>query len=296
MRRLPGLLAIAALAAAALTGCASAPSGTGCGVKPGPASDTITATGAFDAASLKVSMPSPVVADTTERTTLIQGKGEPLRNGQVAKIVFHIYDGATGQLLGDIPSSYYSNTYFQQRGLIQGLGCVPEGSRVAIVVPPKDGAGEIAQTDGSVVLVGDFSDYLYARATGTPQLGKSGFPQIVRGKNGQPGVVIPESAAEPKRLQSEVTILGSGKKLTKDDSVIVQQTTVDWKNRTVTDTTWNLMKPTQLTLSDGSPVSKQLIGKKVGSQVVILLPSSVNNGTSAVEVVDLLGTLPTAQQ
>ncbi|WP_298227339.1 hypothetical protein [Gryllotalpicola sp.] len=294
MRRTPSLISAAvlvALAAATLTGCAASGNDSNCLVSSGPASDSVSATGDFGAAALDVKVPSPLTATTTERTTLIAGTGAPLQAGQYAKLDLHIYDGGTGKLIA-APSTWTSDSVsvLRSQGLTDALRCVPEGSRVAIVIPAAEGASTLgAAADSTAIIVADLSNYLLTRARGTKATLPAGFPAVTLAPNGQPGIVIPSDTPAPTTIESADSIAGHGAVLTSKDTVVVHYSTITWNTPTVTSTSWNQNAPVTIGLTGTDGLTKAIVGQRIGSQVVVLVPAADNSGTSVVFIIDLLG-------
>ncbi|UOQ89253.1 hypothetical protein MUN74_18670 [Agromyces endophyticus] len=303
------LIATAGIVAVALSGCAAqAPAP---GAEPGNSSSTIDVTGDFGKTP-KVEFPTPLTPEETECTEVIEGEGPLIQNGQPVAIDFAMYNGATGDLLqsngfGDqapVPVVASDSVVFP--GLAKGLTCAREGSRVAIVMPQKDGFGESPQAlqlgvnpGDSLVFVVDVHQAFPARADGAPQLTRDGFPAVVLAPDGRPGVTVPK-AAPPKQSEVELLKSGSGEVVEDGDQVIVQFTSVDWKTNEVSASTWEDGSATGVVAGDGGQggplppaVTKALVGKKAGSQIgVIVVPEGDDaSGSAQFYVVDVLGAL-----
>lgn len=291
MRRLPALIAAAALAAVALTGCTAAEN-TACAVSSGPASDSITATGALNGA-VTATVPAPLDVTRTERSTLIQGTGPALAAGQYAQLSITLFDGGTGQPLGKPINTFASDssTSLQVPGLVSALQCVPEGSRVAIVVPASAGASTLGvQGNDAAVAIVDLTNYFPMKATGRPVVGKPGFPTVSLAPNGNPGVKIPDNQPAPTAFGSETIKVGSGPKITSKDTVVIQYLNVSWDSPAVIGSSWSTDSPSAITLTGTDPVTKSIIGQTIGSQLVLLVPASdSSNSQASVYVIDLLG-------
>ncbi|MCL2514909.1 MAG: hypothetical protein FWD85_06100 [Microbacteriaceae bacterium] len=294
-RTVPALIVIAAVAGAALTGCsASGQASAACTVTSGSASDSIQATGGFGSTSLAATVPSPLNANRTESTTLIKGTGARVSNGGAAQLTVTIFDGATGQQTGATQQGFFpvaSKTI--GTGLAHALECATVGSRIAVVVPQSDGASALG-VQGSAALVVDVQKALPGRATGRVRPATPGFPTVVLAPSGQPGIVIGEHQ-EPTKVTSAVLKQGDGKKATANDVLIVQTQTVTWADPTTASGSWEQGAPATQSLNDKSALSSQLIGKTVGSQVVVLVPKDKSqDGQAEATVVDILGILPAA--
>jgi peptidylprolyl isomerase len=293
-RSVPALIATALVAGAVLTGCSSstvADPGS-CTVKSGSGSESIRATGAFGK-DPKAKVPSPLRVTHTQATTLIEGDGKVVGTGGVAVVSFTFFEGGTGQSADTAVNYTPVTTKAIGKGLANALSCARVGSRLAVVVAPKEGASLFGVSEGdSLVAIADIERALPGRATGSPRPATPGFPTVVLAPNGQPGIVI-GSRSEPTKTDSAVLRQGDGSVTKKTDTLIVQTQTVSWADPSTATGTWEDGSPTTQTLSDGTALSKELIGRTVGSQLIVLLPkSATQSGTAAATVVDILGRVP----
>jgi hypothetical protein len=298
----------------ALTGCAGNASANGCDspVASGEASSIVTATGAF-AAQPKVDFPTPLITKKTQRTQLLPGDGPALQPGQPALVDLTLLNGATGKVL--------TQTQYDGTGgslitvgpstfpaLSHGLECATVGSRVAIVGSAKDtheGQANPQQgigADDAFVFVVDILRAFPASANGAGQIPDTGLPAVVLAPDGTPGITIPHSAP-PKNLRVAELKSGNGEKVAAKDFVVLKYTGISWSDRTVFDSTWKDGPAVvrEMTKSDtvDEGMLKGLVGKRVGSQVLIVVPpklaagnSLAPGGATLVYVVDILGIIP----
>ncbi|GAA4154727.1 FKBP-type peptidyl-prolyl cis-trans isomerase [Gryllotalpicola daejeonensis] len=284
-RTLPALIALAVVAGAALTGCSTGntlATPASCTVKSGSGSDSIRASGDFGK-DPEAKVPSPLNVTKAQSSTLIKGDGKVVGTGGVARLVLTAYDGATGQAAGQPQEAYspVSKNALGNADIADAIACATVGSRIAVVVPPQQGA------TGSLVAVVDIKQALPARATGRAVPATPGFPTVVLAPNGQPGIVL-GSHSEPKTVKTAILRQGDGAVAKKSDTLIVQTQTVTWADPRTATGTWEDGDATGQTLSDGTALSKALIGKKVGSQVIVLQPAG-DSGAASATVVDILG-------
>ncbi|MEJ3404110.1 FKBP-type peptidyl-prolyl cis-trans isomerase [Rathayibacter sp. YIM 133350] len=319
MRKLPALIAAAGLIAVGLTACSSGPADCTGGAPSGDASSIVTAKGDFGSAP-DVDFPTPMQAPKTQRSTIVDGHGEGLITGQKAVIDMAVYNGTTGDLIektdysDDVSkqlSVVVSSTQVQ-KGLAKGLTCAKPGSRIAIVVPPKDAFGSAGNAGiglsgkDDLVFVVDVKKAYLTRADGAPQPAQSGFPSVVLDHTGRPGLTIPDEKA-PKTLKVAQLKKGDGRTVKKGDTVTVHYTGVVWSSKEVFDSSWERGAPASLVAASGADVqggviegfADALIGQPVGSQVLAIIPPSKGYGDQAqssipanstlVFVVDILG-------
>ena len=299
MRRAFAVVVAAGLLAVTLTGCSTDPNAS-CdkALSSGSASALISATGPLGSKPT-VKFPTPIETKTSERSILIHGSGTPVQKGQLIEIQYTLLDGQSGATTG--ASSYQkSNPYLVSVGgnspaIDNGLQCVPVGSRVAIAMSPKDagGSGSAASTGVAVI---DVMHAFLPRANGAVRPSVSGFPTVVLAPTGQPGITIPTGGA-PKSVRAETLKEGDGATVQKDSSVVLHYTAVGWDQKNIVYSTWQAGAPDLVSMSDGQSSAnqalpqtmlKQLVGKKVGSQVVIETPAS-GQVPAAAWVVDILG-------
>lgn len=296
--RIAAVIGAAGLVAVALTACSTDPNDDcGTALPSGKASQLVEATGKIGSKP-KITIPTPLDTTKSERSIITEGTGQQVHKGQVVEIQYTILDGETGQVQ---QTSYGSgDTYPLALGsgneaLSKGLQCAPVGSRVAVVISPKDAGGTGATSSG--VLVVDILKAYLAKADGAVRPSVSGFPTVVLAPTGQPGITIPSSGSAPTKLRSEELKAGDGAAVKKDSIVVLQYTAVGWENKNVVFSSWQTGSPDLVSISTGQSqlnqalpqsVLGQLVGKKVGSQVVIEAPAE-GQVPAAAWVVDILG-------
>jgi peptidylprolyl isomerase len=307
VRKIPALIVVAGLLAT-LTACStsSAPGSAGCTAPAaGDASSVVTASGTVGKAPTDVKIPTPINTRTTEVSTLVKGTGQVLTDGTPALIKYTIYSGATGEKVSS--SSYGTPTTPVTVGatnggpLVDALECAQVGSRIAVAVK----ASELNQTTAekstasgpAYIAIIDVVRAFLPRANGTLQLGVNNMPAVVTAANGAPGISIPDLAA-PTSEKVQLVRQGKGDELGSKSTAIVQFTAVDWASQpTVQGSTWtDGDAATTIDLSSTqipSSIKKALIGQRVGSQVMVVVPP-VSGSTSTqtfVYVFDVLGSL-----
>lgn len=305
--RLGGALITVALAAV-LTGCSAAQSAA---CRPeasaGQISRTVRASGTKKPT---VTFATPQHASSTQVSTLKPGTGDPIGATQQIVAEFTILNATTGKVVTSTP--YASLTQAASfvidkvpvKGLRKALVCSKVGERLAAVIPPKDGYAAASRpatvgANDSIVVVADIRRAYLARADGVNQVMAGGLPAVVLAPDGRPGITVPKSAP-PKQLVVADLKKGSGVALTASDTAVVHFTGVTWKDRTVFGSTWQDGAPTAIALSTTlKGFKKALVGQRVGSQVLAVIPPSEGYGSAAqgtipanstlVFVVDVLG-------
>ena len=316
--------AAALLVAVALTGglvaCSTGGASGSCtpAATAGEASETVTATEQFGTQP-KVSFATPLRPKTTEVSTLIEGTGNPITEGQYVSTFLTILNGTDGSVLSqstysaDEPASFVIDQLGIQ-GFRNGMKCARVDSRIAMVIPGAEAFTDENRptgltADDSIVIVADITAAYLAKAQGTLQLATSGLPAVVRAPDGRPGVQIPTSP-KPTSLKIVDLIAGDKNQVVKDgDTVVVHYTGVLWDTGEIFDSTWQSKTDPK---KNGAPVAvpategqalpgfvKALVGQHVGSQVLAVIPpsegygdqasGSIPAGSTLVFVIDILG-------
>lgn len=331
MRRRPALLSAltaAALVAVALAGCA--PTGRGPGNQPagctpefpsGNASDAVKVTGAAGKTP-KATFPTPIVAKSSEVTVAKAGHGMTAQKGSMVDIDVTLYNAKTGK---SVAATAYDGSSFlraiagkglpPQSGAVtpssiaDALVCAQAGSRIVLTSPNKKVNAGISGLTSAVAVIDVNAVYL-GKADGVNQLPKDGMPDVITAVDGQPGIVVQE-LQKPDTVRTETVKAGGGATVTKNSKPVIMLTTWTWPTGgdkpAVLDQqgldTWTSGSAVSLDLAT-SPYPKAftqaLIGQRVGSQVLIVLPpkdgfpaSGAPQGVGAndtlIFVVDILG-------
>lgn len=324
MRRIPALLGAAALVAAALAGCTPAADG-GCApvYASGDASSLISATGKVGSTPT-VEFPTPLIVKKSQVTTLEAGKGAPIATGSQVDYDVSMFLGATGDQLS---ATGYDKTSFQRsasglsdNSLSTALDCAKVGERLALATTAgevkaafQEGSFEQANIDddATIVLVVDVAASYLGKANGVNQLPKDGMPTVVTAVDGRPAIAV--GLVSPLKKTTASTIkAGGGATLKTDDSAVLAFSAWVWpsdgSDPTPFSSTWDAGQAVSFALTnsaDGTGLPKgiidNLIGQKVGSQVLIVLapgddsfspdalPTGITADSTVVFVFDLLG-------
>lgn len=304
--------------AACLAACSSGPAApTGCDATPsGSASDSVKVSGAADAAPT-VTVSGLTVPASTQRTVITEGSGTPVASGDDVTVEYTIVSALTGDVVDQTKYDGTNPATFSLDGsLIPGfekvLVCSTPGSRVVGVLSADDGLSSdqlsklgLAAGD-SLVLVLDVKDVStpeppLSRAEGEAQPAPEGFPTVVLGSDGRPEITIPD-AAPPTDLKIATLIQGDGAEVQDGAQVTVHYVGINWNTKQIFDESWARGEPSTFTTGgviDG--FAKALIGQKVGSQVIAIIPPAEGYGSAGsppniggtdtiVFVVDILAT------
>jgi FKBP-type peptidyl-prolyl cis-trans isomerase len=318
MRRASALLVVPLLAVAAIAGCGSSSPSSAAATD---ANKAVSVTGAFGAAP-KVTIPAEKAASSLYTKTVIQGAGAPLTKTESAVGNFALYDwsGKTHKLVGSTFTSGTPTLFGSQMltGLEDALIGQKIGSRVLAVIPPKDGFGSQGNSQigvgGSdtlvfvVDLIKGFSNTASANGAHVSNGGGSLPTVSVPAPGTAPTIKVPSGVTPPKNLTATTLLKGTGPKVAKGQTVVVQYVGVNWRTGKVFDSSWSRSAPYAFTV-DANPEQvipgwdKGLVGQTVGSRVMLTIPPADGYGKTGnsqagikgtdtlVFVVDILGTV-----
>jgi peptidylprolyl isomerase len=289
----------------------------------GSVSDAVEVTGAFGEKP-EVTLETPVTAETTERTVVIEGDGEVAAEDYDVTIDYTMFNGTTGE---EIDATLYdgeTTAAFPLDGtLIAGLTstllCSSVGSRVVGVAAPADGLNETAleqygmTVDDTLVMVADVVtaeapadvDPALPKADGEDQELPAGFPavdvSIADDETGTPTVTLPDAEA-PTELQIAVLKQGDGPEVETASDVVVNYQGTSWSTKEIFDQSWGTGQTAEFNTAALIPGFTQAIeGQNVGSQILVIIPpdlaygeaSDTNTsdlaGETLVFVIDILG-------
>jgi peptidylprolyl isomerase len=313
-------LIVAVAALVSLSGCSASNSADAVfnGVKQvckdyvtGSSADSIKVEGAKGEVPT-VSFATPLVSKGVETKVISEGTGPKITGDQLAEFEFVGVNAGTGKVF---QATKFDGTdavsqYLKAGGspdFCAALAGVREGSRVAVLFPAKiahqnQGIAdlEIGPNDG-IVFMFDITRVFLPYAVGDEQPAQSGMPTVVRATSGQPGVTIPKTDA-PKELKVSTLIQGRGAEVKADQTVEVHYSGFLWKDGSQFDSSWQNGQPVDFPLTKGSLIDgflEALIGQKVGSQVLAVIPpdkgygnqenGAIPAGSTLVFVIDILG-------
>lgn len=321
------LLAVSALALS-LVSCSSDGAATASctPTKSGSASEKITVSG--KGAKTAAKFTKGLSAKTTERSELKAGKGRTAKKGDTVAVDYVVYNGTTGKKI-DANSTATGVPFALDTaqgllpGLYKALRCAAPGARIAAVIPPSDAFKSTGSTQlgigatDSIVFILDVvkvskpaastptptpapSVSALPKANGTPEAAPAGFPKVKLASNGAPTITVPKTTA-PTALKIADLKKGKGETVQDGDTVTVHYTGVIWDTNKVFDSSWTRGTPASFATSGVIPgFSKALVGQKVGSQVIAIIPPADGYGAAGqgdikgtdtlVFVVDILAT------
>ncbi|MEU9624650.1 FKBP-type peptidyl-prolyl cis-trans isomerase [Streptomyces sp. NPDC087228] len=307
MRRLAGLLVVPLLLLTA-----------SCGDEKGSASDSASAS-----AASKDGFPAITAgAKFGEKPTLAKGTGNPPK--ELKTRVVSEGDGATLKNGDAIQVNYlgqawdsdkpFDNSFDRKQpfDLTLGAGMVIQGwdkglvgkkvgSRVELVIPPELGYGAQGQGDikpnATLVFVVDVlkSTQIPASAKGTEVAQDDiALPKVGTNTDGKaPKVTIPTKSDPPKKLVSNYILESKGDVVKDTDSVVVNYVGLLWKDGKTFDSTYTAGKTQTFPLAQVTlkGLKNGLVGKKIGSRVLLVIPPDQGFGDKAQQSIPAKSTL-----
>lgn len=284
------LLTLSACTAPGGGDAADSASGGGCEAPGGGgASNGVSVDGDLGAKP-EITFDFPLTVEKMERTVVIDGEGPVAREGDTVTAEITLLDGATGEEIlssghdGSAPESITLDESFVP-AIVKTLECAPAGTRIVSVAPSGD-FGEnaqqpLVQEGSSAVIVADLvaiADPPLERAEGEVVEAPAGLPTVELGEDGAPTITVPDEPA-PADLKIETLIEGDGETVEDGASVTVHYTGVIWDSNEVFDSSWERGEPATFPTDGVIPgFQKALVGQKVGSQVIAVIPPSEGYG------------------
>ena len=267
----------------------------------------------------EVGFPKGGPGDSLAVKTLRQGSGTTARKGDlvVADYVGYRWSGNGRKLLassytGGGPGAFPTGQLVP--GLTKALDGARPGSRVVARIPPKEGFGSKGDPAHQVG-AGDTLVYVldvrgvYARSAGPhgkreAPLGDPRLPKVADAAAGSaPEVSVPR-AAPPKGLQVRTLVRGDGPAVRKGQLLALQYGGYFWRDGKAFNSSWAAGQPFGVKIGTGQVLKgwdQGLVGQRVGSRVLLVVPPSLGYGSKGlpqsgikgsdtlVFVVDLLG-------
>lgn len=251
--------------------------------------------------------------------TLVDGKGAAARKGDlvVADYVGYRWSKDGRKLLASSYAKGQPGAFPTGRlvpGLTKAFVGARAGSRVVARIPPEDGFGADGDpkhqvgADDTLVYVLDVRS-VYPKSAGPrgakqAPLSEPGLPKVAEAPAGQAPVVTMPRVAAPKRLQVRTLVRGDGPAVRKGQLMVLQYGGYFWRDGRVFDSSWSSGHPSAAVIGTGQVMKgwdQGLVGQRVGSRVLLVVPPSLGYGAKGlaqfgikgsdtlVFVVDLLG-------
>ena len=287
----------------------------GCGSekKTDPASSAAPSSSASSAPPVKiVSGPVPAITGGTkfgQKPVIAKGSGHPSPDLAVKTVIagsgpaIASGDYIQANYLGQIydTGKSFDNSYDRHAPFVTQIGTgkvIPgwdkglvgrrAGSRVELSVPPAEGYGSSGQPQAGIKgtdtlvfvidVIDTFTAHSSAKGKVVPQTDSS-LPKVGTNTDGKDvSITVPKGKA-PAKLVSEYVIEGDGRPVKGSDTLLLQYKGVLWDGGKEFDATYSRKALADFPL--GQLIAgwqKGLVGKKVGSRVMLVVPSALGYG------------------
>lgn len=245
-------------------------------------------------------------------STVIQGDGEVTKPGDVVNVKFAAVTWPGGESMGESftqDATIAVNTSpADAKGLHEALAGKRVGSRVMVVLPEEGVDESGAPVSRTAVFAFDIMGIEFHAPAGPAAAPGPGLPQVAGRKGVEPTITIPSTPA-PKELVDKVLIQGDGPALKAGDTIVAQYVGLIWDGERRFDSSWGGGAPASFPIGQGQVIpgwDKGLVGKRIGSRVLLVLPpdegygemgnpqAGISGTDTLVFVVDILGTAPEA--
>jgi peptidylprolyl isomerase len=269
----------------------------------------------------EVSFASPLSVDSTLTKVVEEGTGADVAENSTVLLDYVGIDASDGREFVSSWSPGATKTFPLVRGqvmtgLLDGLVGQQVGSQLLIAVPPADGFGAqgnpqagIQPTDSLLfaVQVRAVSDPdPLAEATGKARELPAGVPTLETDADGVPTgfAVSGQPPKTPTELGVHPVIEGSGPVVEKGDLLTVHYVGQIFPDGEIFDESWSGGQPATFQVGTGGLIAgwdQGLVGQRVGSRVVLVIPPdlgygeqgqppTIPGGASLIFAVDILGT------
>ncbi|MFF4340950.1 FKBP-type peptidyl-prolyl cis-trans isomerase [Kitasatospora sp. NPDC001540] len=311
MRRIACLLTVP-LTAVLIAGCSSSdgsgkstattpPASSASAVQvPSPvasASPMPTVSGDFGSKAT-ITLPSGQPSGDFVVSVVSEGSGAEVKKGDWVTVNYTVKDWTSGK---DLSSSYDSGGKPQlyQAGSGQLVPAFDQsvvgkkvGSRLLVVAPPAAGFGSQGSSalgvgkDDTVVFVLDVVSATPQDTTIPGDLTQppANAPQVKDNGKAAPTITVPSGQQPPTDLQQYVLVKGTGPEVQSGQTLLVQYTGVTWADGKQFDSSWNHGGAQALQVGTGSLIKgwdQGLVGKTVGSRVLLVVPPALGYGDQA---------------
>lgn len=306
MRRRPVLrvLLTAVVLVTGLLGATAGPAGAAAAL------DGVTVTADTSTTGLATGKPAltaswPVRASTSVAEVRTKGTGARTAKGDRLSVDYLVVNGRTGE---ELEASYGATPVRLDLAkgttpaLVDALTGTTVGSRVLVAVAPEDGLARNASSvglrkDDTVLFVIDVRGIStpLERATGNAVTPPPGLPTVTLAKNGAPTITMPKTAA-PTGLVAVPLIEGTGPVVQAGQTIDARYTGAIWDTGKVFDSTWKQKdrgRVVAFQIGTGSVIDgwdQGLVGQKVGSQVLLVIPPALGYGPDGQPAAGIKGT------
>jgi FKBP-type peptidyl-prolyl cis-trans isomerase len=240
---------------------------------------------------------APLRFSTLQRKIVIHGpgKGPAVKPSSVVTVNYVGINASDGAVFDSSWRSGKPATFALSQvipGLSKGLVGTHAGDRVLVGIPSKEafdptGNGSTVHQGDSVVMVVDVRKVAtpLTEATGTKQPVPRTVPRLTYDNAGHPAkfVATPQTPKTVSKLGVYPIIKGHGPVVKSGQTLTVQYVGQIYPDGTVFDSSWSRSQPITFPVGTGQVIpgwDKGLVGQRVGSRVILVIPSALGYGSS----------------
>lgn len=223
------------------------------------------------------------------------GTGKTVGNKDIAYVSYVAVNGTSGKTIestfGKPNAAFNLGNAGTFPGLVKALKGKKVGTEMTVAVPPAEGFGAsgnkqvgVTSKDTMVffVKVNDTMPLL-KQAQGKAVNPPKDLPKVELAKKdyAQAKITIPKGAKAPTKLVAQDLIEGEGPKVVAGQTILASYTGVTWPDGKVFDATAKTGQPAPFGIGQGQVIKawdQGLVGKRVGSRVLIVAPASLAYG------------------
>ena len=237
----------------------------------------------------------PLRVSQTAVKVLKPGSGDKSDGKSRVTITEALYLGSTGKQLdstyGKPAQSFTLSDTNTIPGLRIALDGVQAGSRILAGISAADAFGQTGNSQAGIaanetlLLVADVVAIgtPLTEAKGAAVAPVAGLPTVAFQSGKGPTITVPKKAA-PTSLISQDLVEGTGATVKAGQTITVQYTGVTWADGKVFDSSWTKGSPFSFPVGQGQVIKgwdTGLVGKKVGSRVLLVVPPAQGYGAQA---------------
>lgn len=235
----------------------------------------------------EVTFETPVEVEENQTKVLREGDGAQIEDGSVLLAQAVIYRGSDGEEVGESYSSGAGQILKVDSGLKERL---PElydtltdmkvGGILAYSSPSTAGNSGQEGDNSTSVEVYEIVQEIPTEIQGEMSDSPEGLPSVTQNDDGVPefGEI---SGDAPEGMVSEYLIEGDGAEVQEGQTAVVNYVGARWENGETFDSSWKTGTPAVLPLDNAiAGWSEGLVGKKVGSRVILSIPADKAYGTT----------------
>jgi peptidylprolyl isomerase len=234
---------------------------------------------------------TPLKATGLERTVVDEGTGEKTKSGQTLDVLVSVYLGKDGKALGSQQVSLTPGDSQMIQAFTAGVDCVPIGSRVVVTAPAKDMYGDQGNAqlgitaEDSLVIV---SDVIGEKKQLVPGEWKKDVPKVTFAADGKPTLKL--TGKPPADLLLKVLKPGDGDVVKAGDTVTLDYQGTNWRTGKIFDESYGKQPASFATDQVVEGFGAALVGQKVGTRLVVSIPSKYGYGETGNEQAGIKGT------